>query len=109
MAPKEPTLSWFDNIETSYRAIQPDGSMSNYNLTVYEYHQRLVHNRREAERIHNRRQLEIARRVALMERLQNEINTFPEHRPPRYQGESLIEYLQRLRGTFPEHNVQNPV
>lgn len=109
MAPKEPTLSWFDKVETTYRAVQPDGSMSNYNLTVHEYHQRLMHNQRESERIHNRRQMEIARRVELMERIQNEINTYPEHRPVRIQGESMIEYLNRLRNTFPEHQVPNPI
>lgn len=109
MAPKEPTPSSFDKVETTYRPIQPDGSMSNYNLTVQEYHQRLMHNRRESERLHNRRQIEIGRRVELMNRIQNEINTFPAHRPPRAQGESMIEYLQRLRGLFPQHQVENPV
>lgn len=97
MSPKEPTNLWFDNIETKTRLVMPDNSISSYYITVREYHQNVMRNRHEYERLQNRRQIDILRREGVMQGLQAEIDAFGPNRPPRQQGESMVDYLERLR------------
>jgi hypothetical protein len=98
MSPKIPTEMWFDTVDTNQRAVLPDGSLTSYTLTVGEYARSLRATQRAREIIQNQRQIQILRREEFRNTLLQQIEAFGPQRPPRNQGESLIEYLDRLQG-----------
>lgn len=100
MSPREPTTLWFDNIETKTKLVLPDNTISSYYITVREYHQNMMRNQREAQRYSNRREIDILRRQEIINRLNEQAESFGPNRPPRQQGESMTEYIERLRRGF---------